>query len=150
VTVQPLPRRAHQGASGRRLHWGQTTWPAVVAGVAAAGTLYIASHNPHTPGATYECPLYAATGLYCPGCGGTRAVYDLAHGDVAGAMSMNPLFTVAVPLLAVLWIRWVLRGQGVTLREWPFPTWAAIALPVVIFGFAILRNIPIFAPYLAP
>ena len=28
------------------------------------------------------CPFYATTGYYCPGCGGTRAVFALARGDV--------------------------------------------------------------------
>lgn len=116
----------------------------------AIGTAYIVARNPHIPGSTYVCPLWAATGLYCPGCGGTRAVYELAHGDVVGALAMNPLFTLSVPLLAVLWVRWVLRGQGKVLKEWPFPTWLAFVIPTVIVGFAVLRNIPMFAPYLAP
>ncbi|MFO7243402.1 MAG: DUF2752 domain-containing protein [Actinomycetes bacterium] len=124
--------------------------PLATAAVAAAGTAYIVAKNPHIPGATYVCPFYALTGMYCPGCGGTRAVYDLAHGDVLGALSMNPLFTLSVPLIAVLWVRWLLRGQGVQLREWPFHTWLAFVIPTVIVGFAVLRNIPMFAPYLAP
>jgi len=124
--------------------------PAAVAAITAAGTGYIATHNPHIPGSTFVCPLWATTGMYCPGCGGTRAVYDLAHGDVVGALSMNPLFTLAVPLLGVLWVRWVLRGQGVALKEWPFPVWLAYVIPSVIVAFAVLRNVPLFAPYLAP
>ena len=102
-------------------------WPAAVALATAAGTTYIALNNPHDTGGTFVCPLFAMTGVYCPGCGGTRAVYDLAHGDIAGALSMNPLFTIAVPLLGVLWLRWVMRLRGVVLREWPFPTWAGVA-----------------------
>jgi hypothetical protein len=107
-------------------------------------------NNPHVPGATYQCPLFAATGLLCPGCGGTRAVYDLTHGDVVGAAGMNPLLVLAVPLLAILWIRWALRAAGVEMKEWPFPTWAGIVLPAVIVVFAVLRNVPLFAPYLGP
>jgi hypothetical protein len=125
-------------------------WPAVVAVVAVAGTVYIATHNPHHSGGTYVCPLFALTGLYCPGCGGTRAVYDLAHGDIASAIAMNPLFTLAVPILGVLWTRWVMRLRGIVLREWPFPTWAGIVLPTVIVAFFILRNLGPLAPLLAP
>jgi hypothetical protein len=110
----------------------------------------IAANNPHITGSLGVCPLFAATGLYCPGCGGTRAVYDLAHGDVAGAMTMNPLFTLCVPLLAVLWVRWAMRSQGVALRPWPFPDWLGFAIPGVIVAFTVLRNLPPFAPYLAP
>ncbi|MCB2411563.1 DUF2752 domain-containing protein, partial [Demequina sp. TTPB684] len=129
---------------------GQLAWPALVALVAAGGTAYIVTHNPHVSGGTFVCPLFATTGLYCPGCGGTRAVYDLAHGNVAGALAMNPLFTLAVPLLGVLWVRWVMRLRGFVLREWPFPTWAGIALPAVILAFLVLRNVGPFASLLSP
>lgn len=125
-------------------------WPGVVAIAALAGTAYIATHNPHVAGGTYVCPLYGLTGLYCPGCGGTRAVYDLAHGNLPGALAMNPLFTLAVPVLGVLWVRWVKRLRGFVLREWPFPTWAGIALPALIVAFVVLRNVGPLVPLLAP
>lgn len=125
-------------------------WPLAAAAPLIAGTAYIATHNPHVPGSTYVCPLFAATGLLCPGCGGTRAVYDLAHGDVLGALQMHPLFTLAVPVVAVVWFRWLLRGQGVTLKEWPFPTWLAFVIPGVLVAFSVLRNIAPFDAYLGP
>jgi len=145
VLSAPMERtaRPHPPAS-------MLAWPAVVVVAALAGTAYIATHNPHQSGGTYVCPLFALTGLYCPGCGGTRAVYDLAHGDIASAIAMNPLFTLAVPILGVLWTRWVLRLRGFVLREWPFPTWAGIALPAVIVAFFALRNFGPMAPLLAP
>jgi len=126
------------------------TWPLLVAGVTACATTYIALNNPHTAEGAPVCALLATTGLYCPGCGGTRAVYDLAHGDVLGAMSMNPLFTLVVPLLAVLWMRWFLRGQGRILKPWPFPVALGWIIPAAIVVFGVLRNTPMFAPYLAP
>lgn len=113
-------------------------------------TAYIATHNPNVPGSLPWGHLIGAHGFFCPGCGGTRAVYDLAHGDVIGALSMNPLFVLAVPLLGVLWVRWAMRGQGVQLKDWPFPTAAGWIVPGIIVLFTILRNIPMFEPYLAP
>ncbi len=148
MSVEPTPAPGTRGAWHPRLL--PLISPAAVALILGGGVGYIVAHDPHTPSATFVCPLWAATGLYCPGCGGTRAVYDLAHGDVVGAMSMHPLFTLSVPLLGVLWVRWVLRGQGVSLKEWPFPTWLAIVIPAVIVAFTVLRNVPFFAPYLAP
>ena len=66
--------------------------------VAAAGGLaYLGTHDPHVAGSYPQCVLYSLTGIYCPACGGTRAAYDLLHGDVAGAMARNP----AVPVLLV-------------------------------------------------
>ena len=37
------------------------------------------------------CPFHWATGLPCPGCGLTRSVVALAHGDLAGALFFHPL-----------------------------------------------------------
>lgn len=42
------------------------------------------------------CSLYSLTGLYCPGCGGTRACYALAQGHILESMRAHPL----VPYLA--------------------------------------------------
>ena len=48
------------------------------------------------------CPLYSATGIPCPGCGGTHAALALAQGQVALAARTNALVTCG--LLA--WIAW--------------------------------------------
>ncbi len=138
-------------ASRSRVSWRAAGWPMVVAGITAVTTGYVALHDPNGPAAHLPvCPLHAATGLWCPGCGGTRAAYDLAHGDVVGALSMNPLFTLAVPILAVVWTRWLLRGQGVRLKAWRFRSWGGYVLGIVLLAFTILRNTPAFGPYLAP
>ena len=42
-------------------------------------------------------PVALLTGIYCPGCGGLRAVNDLTHGDLGAAASSNLLFVVAAP-----------------------------------------------------
>ena len=150
MSLAQMPAPASQGPASSRPLWVRIAGPAAAAVIAFGGTAYIAANNPHVPGGTYVCPLFAFTGLYCPGCGGTRAVYDLAHGDVSGALSMNPVFTLAVPLLAVLWLRWIARAFGATLRPWPFPDWAGIALPAVIVAFFVLRNWGPLVPLLAP
>ncbi len=41
------------------------------------------------------CAFHAVTGLPCLTCGATRALADLAQGDVRAAMAMNPLATLA-------------------------------------------------------
>lgn len=48
------------------------------------------------------CLFKSLTGIPCPTCGSTRAVGCLVHLDVAGAMAMNPLATVAMGFVA-LW-----------------------------------------------
>lgn len=37
-----------------------------------------------------ECTFLSATGLYCPGCGGTRAVKSLLRGDLIRSFLYHP------------------------------------------------------------
>ena len=37
------------------------------------------------------CILYSVTGLYCPGCGGTRAIFALLHGQILTSFICHPL-----------------------------------------------------------
>ncbi|MGE5174143.1 MAG: DUF2752 domain-containing protein [Betaproteobacteria bacterium] len=38
-----------------------------------------------------SCVFKGLTGLPCPTCGSTRSVVHLVHGDISGALMMNPL-----------------------------------------------------------
>ncbi|MCI8516940.1 MAG: DUF2752 domain-containing protein [Hungatella sp.] len=42
-------------------------------------------------GQGFPCLFHALTGLYCPGCGGTRAVGYLLHGDLIKSLQYHPL-----------------------------------------------------------
>lgn len=82
-----------------------------------------------------RCPLHTLTGLYCPGCGSTRAMHQLAQGHLAAAFGLNPLAVCAIPLLGYL----ALRDRAITLR----PIWIWV-LAGMICAFGILRNIPAY------
>ncbi len=87
------------------------------------------------------CPLHGLTGLYCPGCGSLRAMHHVLHGDVWGALGLNPLMVVSIPVLCLLLAipRW---------RYHPWVSWCALA---VLLAYGILRNIPLWPfDYLAP
>ena len=143
----PLPSAAPApDGAGRR---ASLTAPLVTGGVVAAATVLLAVRDPHVTGSYGGCPLFALTGILCPACGGLRATHDLAHADLAGAWSMNPLWVLAVPLVVALWGRWVARAARGR-RVGPAPTWAAWLLLVVVVGFGVARNLPVLAPWLAP
>jgi len=123
--------------------------PLVAGGVVAAATVVLALHDPHVSGSYGFCPLHALTGLWCPACGGLRATHDLAHGDLAGAWSMNPLWVLTVPVVIALWGRLVVRrARGEEVR--PAPPWLAWVALATILAFGVLRNVPALAPWLAP
>lgn len=48
----------------------------------------------------YPCVLYSVLGIYCPGCGGTRSVESLLHGDFLQSLIYHPV----VPYTAILLI----------------------------------------------
>jgi hypothetical protein len=50
----------------------------------------------------FECPMRAALGVPCPGCGMTRATHLLAHGDLTAALHMHPLVLVLLPWTGLL------------------------------------------------
>jgi hypothetical protein len=81
------------------------------------------------------CPFHQWTGLWCPGCGTTRAFHQLLHGNVAAAFRFNALSMTLLPVAGYL----AVRGDVSTLK----PTWIW-ALLVVIVTFGVLRNIPVY------
>lgn len=75
----------------------------VAAALAFAAVLYVAdpAETPYYP----PCLIRLWTGWSCPGCGATRALHALLHGQVASAWALNPLWTPAAPGLC-LWLVW--------------------------------------------
>jgi hypothetical protein len=117
-------------------------WLGVVLPVAAA-TVVIFLFNP-TQNAFYpRCLLYVTTGLYCPGCGSLRCVYQLSHGHIVAALHDNLLLVLALPVIGVyVWrsARCWLKGEPLP-RILLNPRWVTVLVIAVIL-FTILRNIP--------
>jgi hypothetical protein len=119
--------------------------PTLLLGASAACVAAVLSRiDPNQAGSPLPpCPLRALTGIYCPGCGSTRALFDLLHGDVAGALAMNPLLVVLLPLLLLMTLR-----AGDLLPTWPpFERVLAIARRPrawlwLLLGYGVLRNLP--------
>ena len=98
-----------------------------------------------------QCPFYALTGLYCPGCGSGRAVYALLHGRLAESFRYQPLlYILGIPAGAVFLHEYLrLVFPRLRLRPVHVPQAAAIGAAVLIFAFWIARNIPACS-FLAP
>ena len=56
----------------------------------AALLLFFAVRRQFAPFLSIPCPFHAITGLYCPGCGGTRAVIALLHGRLLSSFLYHP------------------------------------------------------------
>lgn len=123
---------------------------ATITGLAAA-TLALYVRDPHASGSWGYCPI-SLLGFYCPGCGGLRAVNDLTHGDLAGAVSSNALVMLAMPFAVFLLARWAVDAWEGRQRGLPSErgVWlATTGMMAVLICFAILRNLPA-GSWLAP
>lgn len=67
-------------------------------------------------GAPSLCLIRAAGGTWCPGCGMSRALWHLAHGEVTTALAFNRLVVVIAPLLAWAALRWAWRAAPPPMR----------------------------------
>jgi len=115
--------------------------------VGAGAVLYF--FNPSTHGFYPVCEFHQLTGLNCPGCGGTRAAYQLLHGHILHALHDNALFVLSLVALSG-------RGAWLAARKLrqqpavPFLSskalWVFLAIAMV---FTVLRNLPAFS-WLSP
>lgn len=62
----------------------------------------------------YECWVHKMTGLFCPGCGGTRSVLALFRGDIIHSFVYHPLVLYVVSIYAIYMIR---GGVAILSRE---------------------------------
>ena len=117
---------------------------------AAGGSALLYLFDPAARNSFYPvCLLHETTGLNCPGCGVTRAIHQLLHGNVIAAAHLNLLFVLCLP--AVAW--WSVRiiagwfsGRPVMMTIRPAWLWTFLAIASV---FTVLRNLPGFE-WLAP
>jgi hypothetical protein len=105
--------------------------------------------NPNANGFYPVCQFHRLTGLNCPGCGATRALYALLHGNFLPALKDNALFVFSLGALAIWSARFVwrkARNQPAAIHLPPKILWAFLAVAIV---FTILRNLPAFS-FLSP
>ena len=91
------------------------------------------------------CIFHVVTGLQCPGCGVTRMLSALLHGDWRGAWESNAAVLTLSPVLAGLvglsLVRWIRTGSA------RLPRWAdAVTVVCVVLRllFTVARNLPAF------
>lgn len=122
---------------------------AVVAFAAVSGAAFLFFFDPTKNNFYPICQFHLLTGLYCPGCGATRATYQLLHGNLMVALHDNVLYVASLAALAIRGV-WFLKRrhyhQPVGHFVPPTALWVFLGLALV---FVVLRNLPAFS-FLAP
>ena len=90
-----------------------------------------------------KCSFYVATGFSCPGCGSTRALFHLTHGNLLEALRLNPGLMALITLGLTDYIRFVVS----VIHGNPFQTLFGRlkllgALMGVMLVYGVIRNLP--------
>jgi uncharacterized membrane protein YjjB (DUF3815 family) len=108
---------------------------------AGAALVFLYGHDPSAHAYYPRCVFHALTGLQCPGCGATRALYHLLHGDFRAAIQFNLLFVLATPALAfgtaaegiAIW-----NNRATRLLQ---HRWISSSVVVLVAGWGVIRNL---------
>ena len=130
---------------GSMASWRRVRPLAVGGLLVGAATVALHFRDPHQHGSWGLCPLYALTGIYCPGCGGLRAVNDLTNGNLRAALSSNVFVVLLMPVVVGWWLTAV-RSRWRGVAAVPFARRHATTFTYVIGGlglfFMVVRNTP--------
>lgn len=111
----------------------------------AAVAIFLFFFNPASSANQWfpKCPFRLLTGMQCPGCGSTRAFYQLLHLHPIAAFKFNPLMILTLPFIVYGFLgftRSALMGRPQRrLFIPPIYLWAWLFL--LIF-FWVFRNTP--------
>jgi len=148
TSFEKKPSRPSEGARTPRATWSfrlKATALLIGLPIAAAGAYLLFAFNPATHTGFPPCLFHWLTGLYCPGCGSTRAMHQLLHLHFLAALRFNSLLVLSLPILGLACL-----GRGPVYRAFlqPVTPWLAA---IILIAYWIARNIP-YAPfsYLAP
>ncbi len=110
--------------------------------IVASAVAVVTVDSPFSHHLTPPCPFRAITGLWCPFCGGTRAVWAATHGDFRLMLHANALLPVYALFALWAWMAFLGRLTG----WWRVPApggraFYAVAVAVLV-GFTVVRNLP--------
>jgi len=92
-----------------------------------------------------KCPLFATTGVYCPGCGSQRATHQLLNFNLFGVINQNILYAASL-------ILFIYHGTTLVLNKffkqnfynYIYHPKTPIIILIFILLFWIIRNIPAY------
>ena len=89
-----------------------------------------------------QCPIHQYFGVFCPGCGATRALAALLHGRFTDAFRLNAFFVLLLPALAGGALECYRRALRPGTYRWPDPPVPALYATLAATAiFTVARNL---------
>lgn len=90
----------------------------------------------------FPCFFSTALGIYCPGCGGTRAVSALMHGHFVKAVWYHPLVPYGAVTGGGFMVTQGLHRLGFKrVRPWKYHNWYLYAALLILVCNFVLKNL---------
>lgn len=88
------------------------------------------------------CFFYHVLGIYCPGCGGTRAVGALLNGNVLLSLWYHPLVPYTAAVFGGFMLTQTLARTHIAgVKGWKFHNWYLYAAIIIVAVNWIVKNI---------
>lgn len=87
------------------------------------------------------CIFNKLTGKLCPGCGITRCIISILHGDFIKAYHYNRLVFILLPISFIYFIYWLYNYIIGNKNYYKIHNWVYILLTIITLAFGIIRNI---------
>lgn len=82
------------------------------------------------------CPIHFVTGINCPGCGMSRALFHVLRLDFAGAFVLHPLWWL-LPVLAIFWL--LRESKRISHKTYQGFLWVFALLFLAVYAFRLLN-----------
>lgn len=142
MTAPPPPEAP---AVSARRPWSGWWAPVTVWATLAGAVSYVLAFDPtdRVADPTGPCLWHAVFGIDGPGCGGTRMVWYLLHGDLVQAGRHHLAALLAVPFALYALVVWTVSAFGGRIRVWRVPRWVFWGYGIGFLVYAVvLRNLP--------
>lgn len=90
---------------------------------------------------SFPCIVHDVFRIYCPGCGGTRALFALLHGDVWESLKCNPAVIFGIILVGYYEIAFIITFIKRNGKRYYYPKGTFVYLYLIMIGiFSVIRN----------
>jgi len=101
--------------------------------------------NPSETNMFPKCPVYATTGIYCPGCGSQRAAHKILNGNIIEGIGHNYMIVLLAMVLLYQGFIYVMNEMlGKNITNLLHKSKVTFSILIIVVLFWVLRNIDKF------